>query len=155
MDNKQAKQLLSKLDILVEKWLDYFNQKNITRLETHDVFDSAEASYYGIGVDYIDIEWIKKALTVLHLLLEEPQNHTLKNKIDLVDNKFNKLFDIAEAYLDDIPNTIAAIAYLVHRCYKDKNDLFLSLDQDKLNSYTDSAQNLSQRLVLSEQEKKD
>jgi hypothetical protein len=159
MDSKQqekelAKQLLSKLDILVKKWLDYFNQRNITLLETHDLFDSALNSFYGIGVNYIEIECIKEALAVLHLVFKEPQNDTLKNKVELVDKEFNSLFNITQSYFDDTPNAINAIAYLVNRCYKDKKELFVTLDQEKINSYIDLAEKNNKRMALWEQEKK-
>lgn len=137
---KLAKDLLSKLDVLVDKWLDYFNQKNITRLASENLYASALECYYGLGFNYVEVKCIKDTLDILHLLFETPQNRTLKSKVELVDKELNDLFNIFESYFESSPKIINDIAYLIYDCYEHREILFINLNQEKLTHYIDLAE---------------
>lgn len=143
---KLAKQLFSKLETLVDKWLDYFNQKNMTHLRSDDITESAMGHYYGIGSNLIDIKCMREALVVFQLFVEDAQNPRLSDKIDFVDKEFNNLFDNFGDGLDSIPKIIKEIAYQIYHCYTDREALFLNFNPQKLNSSLNSVEKVYKKL---------
>jgi hypothetical protein len=154
-EKELAHQLLSLLDTLVEDWLDYCNQKNITEIETRDMLQSAEACFYGIGVNYINVICIKEAVTIFHIYLNDANNPELYNKLANVDKEFAILSDIYQEIQKDFPDAIKMILYFVNSCYKNKKGLFVDFEYELLNSKIEFAQKLLEKLNLWKQNEKE
>ena len=131
LQHEIADLLFEELNSLVKYWLDYFKQKGEDTLHSFDG---------GVSIEYVNVYILKDAYNILYALYKKKPISDLEEQINFVNHEFNKLFDLYSEFFEWSPNEINEIAYLMRACFKNRDSLFITLDQEKLFFFLESTQ---------------